>query len=296
MASIVAALPSTRPPFLVLAPLCVCLGTAVAHYHGLSFNLLHFVLALVGATLSAVAVNTLNEYQDYHSGLDLMTQRTPFSGGSGLLKEQGQLSRAVLRLFQGSLVGVIAIGIYFVSQYGVVMAAVGLLGLAVVISYTQYLNRRPWICFISPGLGFGLLMVIGSYLVQGGELNGAVLIIALIPFFTINNLLLVNQFPDIHADKQVGRNHLAIAYGVNTAVITFVVSAVFAINALLGAVVVKVLPFTALMVFPVLLLSFAAIPKLRDLGANIAEHPPSMAINAVVANVAPLLLAISLVL
>jgi len=36
------------------------------------------------ATLSAhIAVNTLNEYMDFKSGLDYETLKTPFAGGSG---------------------------------------------------------------------------------------------------------------------------------------------------------------------------------------------------------------------
>jgi len=43
------------------------------------------MLALLGAFLAHVSVNTLNEYYDFKSGLDLETIRTPFSGGSGAL-------------------------------------------------------------------------------------------------------------------------------------------------------------------------------------------------------------------
>ncbi len=41
------------------------------------------MLALLGAFLAHISVNTLNEYFDFKSGLDLETIKTPFSGGSG---------------------------------------------------------------------------------------------------------------------------------------------------------------------------------------------------------------------
>ncbi len=47
-------------------------------------------LVLLGALAAHGAVNALNEYADYRSGLDLRTARTPFSGGSGTLVDHPQ--------------------------------------------------------------------------------------------------------------------------------------------------------------------------------------------------------------
>ena len=43
-----------------------------------------------------LAVNMLNEYFDFKSGLDFKTQRTPFSGGSGTLPANPHLARQAL--------------------------------------------------------------------------------------------------------------------------------------------------------------------------------------------------------
>jgi len=292
MKDLISVLPSTRPPFLILAPLCVLLGSAIAKYHGAEFHGWHFLLACIGSVLSAVAVNTLNEYQDFHSGLDLLTERTPFSGGSGLLKQNHVLEKSVLNLFKLSLGSLLLIGIYFVYCYGLPMLIIGLLGLAVIITYTKTLNRHPWLCLISPGLGFALLMVFGSYVTQGLALNWQVLLIALIPFFTINNLLLVNQIPDIQADKQVGRNHFAIHYSVSAAIGCFTLSALFALLLFFISLNLQVLPQQAIWVVPILFLNFFAIPKLVQLKKDIAQHTPSMAMNVIAANLLPLLLAV----
>ena len=37
--------------------------------------------------------------------------------------------------------------------------------------------------------------------------------LSMVPFVLANNLLLLNQFPDTHADRQAGRKHFPIAYG-----------------------------------------------------------------------------------
>ncbi len=76
---------SMRLPFLTLTFACVFLGMSIAVANQVSINILILMLALLGAPLAHISVNTLNEYFDFKSGLDLNTVKTPFSGGSGAL-------------------------------------------------------------------------------------------------------------------------------------------------------------------------------------------------------------------
>ena len=46
---------------------------------------------------------------------------------------------------------------------------------------------------------------------------------ALVPFFLVNNLLLLNQYPDIEADRTVGRRHLLIVHGARAGALVYVV-------------------------------------------------------------------------
>ncbi|MDI6764843.1 MAG: prenyltransferase, partial [Thermodesulfobacteriota bacterium] len=73
-----------RFQFLPLTVILVSLGTGVAAYEGY-FHLGYFILAMVGSILVHMTVNVINDYHDYVDGIDLNTQRTPFSGGSGVL-------------------------------------------------------------------------------------------------------------------------------------------------------------------------------------------------------------------
>jgi 1,4-dihydroxy-2-naphthoate octaprenyltransferase len=73
-----------RFQFLPLTVILVSLGTAIAAYEGF-FHLGYFFLALIGSILVHITVNVINDYYDYVDGIDLNTQRTPFSGGSGVL-------------------------------------------------------------------------------------------------------------------------------------------------------------------------------------------------------------------
>ena len=74
----------TRPQFLILSITLVLIGSSAAFFHGYH-HIPHTFLALLGLIAFHISVNVLNDYHDYKSGIDLHTQRTPFSGGSGLL-------------------------------------------------------------------------------------------------------------------------------------------------------------------------------------------------------------------
>ena len=92
-------LKTMRLPFLTLTLFCVLTGLSTAIYSGAMINWLHFYLCLIGALIAHIAVNTLNEYQDFQSGLDFKTDKTPFSGGSGGLVDNPAAAPLVLKIY-----------------------------------------------------------------------------------------------------------------------------------------------------------------------------------------------------
>nr|WP_228574731.1 prenyltransferase [Halomonas sp.] len=222
---------SSRPNFLVLAPLCAGLAITAAWADGHTFATLDALLVLLGALLAHAAVNLFNEHHDFHSGLDELTERTPFSGGSGALPDRPDAAGAVRQAAFGCLAGVVAIGFWFLWRAGPVMLLYGLVGIVLVVAYTGWLTRRPWLCLLAPGVGFGLLMVLGAYQALTGTLSATVVAVALIPTLTVSALLLINQLPDIEADRRVGRDHLAIRLGPRRAarLVAVMLAAAFAV-------------------------------------------------------------------
>lgn len=247
-----AVLRATRPSFLVLAPLCVLLGIALAARQPVPLSLTEVVLVLVGGLLAHAAVNLLNEYDDFRSGLDHLTQRTPFSGGSGALPAAPGAAPAVLAAGLVALAGVTIIGVAFLWWRGWPMLAVGLPGLALVVAYTRWLTRSPWVCLMAPGLGFGPLMVLGTMLALGGTPDATSLWVAMVVGLLVSELLLLNQLPDRDADRRVGRRHLAILLGPHRAarLVGVLLLAAFAVVAL--GILVGWLPATTWLVWLVL--------------------------------------------
>jgi 1,4-dihydroxy-2-naphthoate octaprenyltransferase len=213
MSETVAVVRAARPNFLVLAPLCAGLGVALAWQQGEPPALLDTLLVLVGALLAHAAVNLFNEYEDFVSGLDLITRRTPFSGGSGALPETPSAALRVLLAAFGTLGLVVAIGLYFLWLRGFPMLVLGAAGVALVLTYTRWITRSPIICLLAPGLGFGPVMILGSLVALGARLDTAAVTVSVISLLLVSELLLINQIPDAEADAKAGRRHLVITLG-----------------------------------------------------------------------------------
>ena len=213
MSETVAVVRASRPNFLVLAPLCAGLGVAVAWHQGEPPALLNTLLVLIGALLAHAAVNLLNEYEDFASGLDLITRRTPFSGGSGALPEVPTAARHVLLAAFGTLGLVVASGLYFLWLRGLPMLVLGAAGVVLVLTYTRWITRSPLICLLAPGLGFGPVMILGSLIALGARLDATALTVSTIGLLLVSELLLINQIPDADADRKVGRRQLVITLG-----------------------------------------------------------------------------------
>lgn len=212
---------SMRIPFLVLPPTCVALGVAACTLAGYPLNYTYLVLIVIGAVSAHVSVNALNEYDDFKTGLDLNTVQTPFSGGSKSIPQNPEKAHHALIVGVSSLILTILIGCYFIYVRGWLILPVGLSGVLIVVAYTRWITKHPLLCLLAPGLAFGHLMVMGTYFVLTGSYSWTSFFIAMIPFFLVSNLLLLNQIPDIDADKGIGRNHLPISSGKKTVVLVF---------------------------------------------------------------------------
>ncbi len=285
-----------RVPFLVLAPVCVFLGMSTVVANHASVNLLVLLLALFGAFLAHISVNTLNEYFDFKSGLDFETIKTQFSGGSGALPQNPDMVGSVLAVGLASSIILFMIGSYFVWQFGTGIIPVGIIGLVIIATYTSWINKHPLICLIAPGLGFGFLMVAGTQFVLQGEYTSLSWLVAAVPFFLVNNLLLLNQYPDIKADAKAGRYHFPIAYGIKSSNIIYGVFALATVMIIIAYVLTGQLPMLSLIALLPMPLAFFALSGAIKHGETIGSYPQYLGANVAVTILTTLLLGISLVI
>jgi 1,4-dihydroxy-2-naphthoate octaprenyltransferase len=284
-----------RPTFLILSFVCVFLGFSTAFSTQEPLKLLTVFLILIGAISAHISVNTLNEYADYKSGLDFITTKTAFSGGSGALQRQPKMAVAVLISGLIALALTIGIGAFFILQYGTHILPIGVAGVLLIISYSPWLNRSPFLCLIAPGLGFGILMVIGTHTLLSSSLEPLPWLISLIPFCLNNNLLLLNQYPDINADKSVGRRTFPIVYGTHKSSLTYAFFMLVAYSLIAVMIIKGILPkLSSVALAPLILSSYAFMGACKH-GSKIGQHPKHLAANVAAAISTPLLLGISIV-
>jgi 1,4-dihydroxy-2-naphthoate octaprenyltransferase len=285
-----------RIPFLVLNPVCVLLGAAAAAYSGHRVALGQLLLVLCGAVAAHVSVNALNEYHDFRTGLDFRTRRTPFSGGSGTLPLRPELGPAALWTGLLALAAAIAVGLHFLMLRGVWLLPVGLLGVVTVVTYTPYLTKNPWLCLVAPGVGFGTCMVMGTAFALGGAYSGTAFAASLVPFFLVSNLLLLNQFPDVEADRAVGRRHFPITSGRRAGVALYGLFNLCAYAAVVAGWLCGLLPASALLALATL---FLAVPTFLGVSRNQnrpARLVPYLGRNVILVLTTPALLALGLYL
>ena len=294
MASVKTWLMQIRAPFLLVTLISVLVGVSVAVYQSYHINALYLGLAFVGALLSHIAVNVLNEYFDYKSGVDFKTMKTPFSGGSGVLPAGRLNPRNVYIVGIGCIAGIIAIGGYFIYAQGPLIIPLGVVGVINIYFYTTYITRSPLLCAIAPGLGFGPLMVMGTYFVLTGTYSLAAGLASLVPGFLVSNLPLLNQFPDVEADASVSRRHLPIVVGRGKSSLVYSALVLAAYLALIISVEVDKLPDLALLGLVTLPLGLLVVMGVRKYHDQIEHLVPVMARSVMLTLFFPMLMAIGI--
>jgi 1,4-dihydroxy-2-naphthoate octaprenyltransferase len=266
-----------RAPFLLLPVTLVAAGAAAARFDG-HFSLLHTIVALGGLVALHMAVNILNEVSDMRTGIDLATDRTPFSGGSGTLPGGGMSPSTALAFGLVCAAVGLAVGLWFLGRIGSVMLPLMVAGAICVLAYTNFLARIG-IGEVAAGLGLGGLPVLGTALVQDGTLGQAAWATAIPATLMTFNLLLLNEFPDEEADREGGRRNLVILLGRRAAAWIYAAAGVATPLAIVQAVIVDALPE------PCLAATLPSLPLFRALRWVVSDPSEPVPIPALGANV-----------
>ncbi|RUO25481.1 1,4-dihydroxy-2-naphthoate prenyltransferase [Aliidiomarina minuta] len=279
-----------RVNFLTLSLVCVALAAALGWLQQGILLWSNLLLVLVMALAAHISVNAFNEYFDFRSGLDFLTPKTPFSGGSGSLVANPEGAYPALTLAILTLVMVTLIGLWLAAQVSWLLLLLGIPGVFIIYAYTNHINRFPFLCLLAPGVGFGLLMTLGaSWVLSVGVTPGAV-VLAVIMTLLVSNLLLLNQFPDVEADRQVGRRHLPILWGRRKSAVVFMAIHILSYLTLLLGVMAGWLPeHTLLGLFSGLLL-IKLLPGVWRYADEPQLLPPYLGLNVMLIHFFPLLI------
>ena len=283
----------TRPQFLLLSVALAFLGTCLAWYDGY-FHLGHALLAFFGLLLAHISVNTLNDYFDYKSGIDLKTKRTPFSGGSGILASGLLTPGQVFWLGMTSFLLTIPVGIYFLIVSGWLLLPLLLVAAVCILLYTPLILKQGWPEW-SPGVGLGVLPVLGTYFVQTSAYTWPALMASIPSGILVHNLLLLNEFPDIEADRTADRKTLPITMGGDKASIVYSVLTLIVYLWIIVGAFTRLMPAFTLIALLTLPFAVRAIRGARQY-REMPRLVPAMANNVLVVLLTQLLLGIGYIL
>ena len=293
-------LKAIRIPFTTATIIPVALGSIIAWHDTDRFMWIRFWLAMLGALLIHIGTNLANDYFDHLSGCDKANPNpTPFSGGSrviqqGLIAPNDILHVSLVAFILGS-----AIGLYLNYICGSnVILIIGLIGVFLGFFYTAKPFRIGYGSFgeLAVGIGFGPLMVMGSYYVQAQNLPFKVFVISIPIGLLIALVLFINEFPDYQADKSVGKRTLVVILGKKNAVILYHVLLAAVYLTIIVLVIFKFLPFVSLISFLGLPLALKAFVISKKNFGKIYELLPANASTIGLHSIIGLLLCIGFIL
>jgi 1,4-dihydroxy-2-naphthoate octaprenyltransferase len=284
----------TRPQFLLLSVVLAFLGTSIAWHDG-AFHLGYALVAFVGLLLCHISVNVLNDYFDYKSGIDLKVERTLFSGGSGILPPGLLTPTQTLWFGLLSFLLAVPIGVYFAVTVGWLLLPVILIGAICILLYTPFLTKLGWPEW-APGLGMGMLPILGFYFVQTATYTLPAVMASIPSGILVHNLLLLNEFPDVEADREAGRKTLPITMGKARASILYSVLTAIVYLWIIGAVMAGMMPIFSLIALLTLPIAVRAIRGAIKHREKINELVPAMRDNVLVVLLTQVLLGIGYII
>ena len=252
-------LKAIRAPFFTATIVPVLLGTAVAWNVERKFNLFYFLLTLFSVLLVHMGTNLANDYFDHKTGNDEINKNpTPFSGGSRVIQDKLLPASSILKasLFSfgiGSL-----LGLYLVFKLGYIVLLLGAIGVFLGFFYTATPLKLGYkrIGEFLVGIGFGPLVVVGSYYVQTLRFSSEVILISIPIGLLIAMVLWINEFPDYEADAKVGKNTSVVKLGKRKALRVYYLTLGLVYVWVVSGVLFKIFPVFTLLIlltFPIFL-------------------------------------------
>jgi 1,4-dihydroxy-2-naphthoate octaprenyltransferase len=206
---------AVRAPFFVASLIPVLVGAAVGGRMGY-FKISSLLFALVIVIFNHAGSNLLNDFFDSEGSDPINKTPTPFSGGSRMIQQNLLPKKTFLRValvFFGlsiSLTGILSLNYHNFMIFGL---GVGGVILGVSYSATHIFGMGKGWGEIAVGAAFGPLSVLGSFLLQTNFFAWEALLAGVPVGFLIMGVLILNEFPDLEADRAVGKRNWIVRVG-----------------------------------------------------------------------------------
>lgn len=259
---------ATRLPFLTATFVPVLLGIAVAANDG-RFHLGFALLTLLGASCIHLGLNVANDVFDTMSGADAQnTTPTQFSGGSRVVHYGLMSLRSVALISAAFYLTGIAIGLYLAIARGFwPLLWIGVIGVVISIIYTAPPFRlvHRGIGEVAVGIGFGPIVVLGSYFVQAQRLSWEAAYVSIPVAIFIALILYLNEIPDRAGDARAGKRTLPVRWSSERVIAVYVGAVWVAYAAIAVGAVTGLIPRPTI-------LALATIPVFRKALKGLRQH------------------------
>ena len=281
-----------RIRFLLASVIAVSNGLAISFWKTGSIDPLYAALTYVGVVFLHASIDLLNDYWDHRRGIDNLTTRTKFSGGTGVLPEKLLTPKAVYSAGLIFLILGASVGAYFVAVRGITIAVI--LGFAVVAIYfysTSIVNSGLGEFFVAIK---GAMIVLGTFYVQSPEIEPAALYVGVIVGSLSATVLFVNSFPDFEADRAKGRRTLVILLGKSQATNIFPIFTIVAYVMIIAGIFLGFTKIYSLISLASLPFAAKSIMSLKN-GQCMENLIPAMASAVTYSRITGFLLALSFI-
>ncbi|MFZ1322017.1 MAG: 1,4-dihydroxy-2-naphthoate octaprenyltransferase [Ignavibacteria bacterium] len=238
--------PASIIPVLLGSVLAVLLNP------GLQFSILNFGLTLIGCILVQVGTNLINDIFDFDKGIDKEDKELGIPHGGSMVISLGFVTIKQMKTaaFFSLLISFL-IGVYLYTQAGMWILYLSIFGLLSAVFYTAKPLALKYKALgdLQVIISFGVGMTLGSYIVQTGEFSIMPVIISIPLGLLIDAILHSNNIRDINFDGKFGVKTLPILIGEKLSVKFYYFLILGAYLAILLFVVLKILPWFALLSF-----------------------------------------------
>jgi 1,4-dihydroxy-2-naphthoate octaprenyltransferase len=282
-----------RTKFLLASLIAILNGIAISVWKDNIFDPVYGLLTICGVICLHISVDLFNDYWDYKKGIDTITNRTKFSGGTGVLPEKLLKPKTVyFAAFMFLILGMI-IGIYFITVRGVIILLILIFATLSIYFYsTNIANAGLGEVFVTIK---GALIVLGSFYVQTGNLDPTAVFVGVIIGLLSACVLLVNSFPDYDADKMGGKKTLTVILGKKHAVNVLLVLLSLIYTMILVGIMTNITPIFSIVGLASLPLAARAIKRLKNYD-NSGELILSMTDMILCSRITGILIALSFIL
>jgi 1,4-dihydroxy-2-naphthoate octaprenyltransferase len=260
-----------RPPFHIVGILPFLLGTWLAWDLTGYFNPLIFGLGSAAIICIMMSTYFAGEYWDVEENtIAYKEHNSKFAGGSrviqqGVLDKNIALYSSIFSLIIAAVLGIILIAWFHVGFLAIPLGFIGMMA-------GFFYSTKP-IRWVGTGIGelwiafcYGWLPVAIGFYLQTGAFNLLINLITIPIGLTIFNVILLNEYPDYHADMTSGKLNMVVRMGKQKAAYLYSIIAILSwISALLT--IAYGVPFFLIVVYiPILLLSsFIVLKMMKNL-------------------------------